>query len=92
MRSKVTRRDFVTQRNFAPFERERLPYVRAGHWGGDRLMADYLFRGRTDRPELGQQAGLCDGALSVLAGIAARRSIDEGRPVRIADLTDLELT
>ncbi len=84
--------EIVTQRNFAPFERERLPYVRAGHWGGDRLMADYLFRGRSDRPDLDQQAGLRDGALSVLVGIAARRSIDEGRPVRIADLTNLELT
>ncbi len=84
--------EIVTQQNFAPFERERLPYVRAGHWGGDRLMADYLFRGHSDRPELKQQAGLRDGALSVLVGIAARRSIDEGRPVRIADLTNLELS
>lgn len=84
--------EIVTQRNFAPFDRERLPYVRAGHWGGDRLMADYLFRGQSEKPELGQQAGLRDGALSVLVGIAARRSIDEGRPVRIADLTNMELS
>ena len=83
--------EIVTQRNFDTLKRERLPYVRAGHWGGDRIMAEYLFRGRDDKPALQRQAGPRDGALSVLVGIAARRSIDEGRPVRIADLTNLEL-
>lgn len=31
-----------------------------------------------------------DGAFSVLIGFAARKSIDEGRPVRIPELSDLE--
>jgi hypothetical protein len=32
---------------------------------------------------------LRDGAMSVLVGIAARKSIESGKPVRIADLTDI---
>jgi hypothetical protein len=35
-------------------------------------------------------AGLRDGAMSILIGIAARKSIDSGRPVKIEELTDLK--
>ena len=37
-----------------------------------------------------QGADYRDGAMAVLIGIAARQSIDEGRAVRISELTDLE--
>jgi len=81
--------EIIKHRNFGEFERENLPYVRAGHWGGDRIMFDNIFRGEIKNPHLKQQAGVRDGAMSVLIGFAARRSIDEGRPVRIDELTDL---
>ena len=32
-----------------------------------------------------------DGAMSIFIGIAARNSIESGKPVRISDLTDIEL-
>ncbi len=35
-------------------------------------------------------AGLRDGAMSILIVMAARKSIESGRSVRIAELTDLE--
>jgi hypothetical protein len=35
-------------------------------------------------------AGTRDGAMSILIGIAARKSIQEQRPVKISELTDLE--
>ena len=72
------------------YEREKLSYVRAGHWGGDRIMFDQIFRGIEANPQLNQQSDVRDGAFSVLVGFAARKSIDEGRPVRIDELTDLE--
>jgi predicted dehydrogenase len=89
--TKMERRyhEIVTQRNFRAFERELLPYVRSGHWGGDRKMLDSMFRGIDNRPELGRASGLREGMMSVLVGIAARKSIDEGRPVRIDELVTL---
>ncbi len=81
--------EIISQLNFEDFEREKVPYVRSGHWGGDRIMFDQIFRGIVKRPELDHRADVRDGAMSVLIGIAARKSIDEGRPIRIADLTSL---
>ena len=70
-------------------ERELLPYVRSGHWGGDRRMLDSMFRGIDERPDLERASGLREGVMSVLVGIAARKSIDEGRPVKIDELVSL---
>lgn len=82
--------EIITQRNFDEYERELVPYVRAGHWGGDRIMFDEMFRGQVKHPGLNQASGIREGALSVLVGIAARKSIDEGRPVKIKDLTSIQ--
>jgi hypothetical protein len=35
-------------------------------------------------------AGLRDGVMSILIGIAARKSIESGEKVRISGLTDME--
>ncbi len=82
--------EILTQLNFTEFEREQVPYVRGGHWGGDQIMFDEIFRGKVANPELKHRADVRQGAMSVLLGIAARKSIDEGRPVRIAELTSLK--
>ena len=82
--------EIITQLNFRDFEREKVPYVRSGHWGGDQVMFDRIFRGIDKRPDLDHTADVRDGAMSVLIGVAARKSIDEGRPIRIADLTSLK--
>lgn len=37
-----------------------------------------------------QAAGARDGAMSCLVGIAARKSIDTGKPVKIASLTSMK--
>jgi predicted dehydrogenase len=55
------------------------------HYGGDRILRDHLFRG-VDEDPLGLQAGSRAGAMSILTGIAANRSIKEGTPVRVEDL------
>jgi predicted dehydrogenase len=56
-----------------------------GHYGGDPLLRRMLFEpGRAD--PLGQRAGSRAGAMSLLTGVAADRSIQRGRPVRIDEL------
>jgi predicted dehydrogenase len=56
-----------------------------GHGGGDQRLRDQIFRG-TQAPAHLALPGSRAGALSCLTGIAARKSIDEGRTVRIDEL------
>lgn len=65
-------------------------FSRAGHGGGDRRLHDKIFRNPEAPDPLGHMAGSRDGAMSILIGVAARKSIESGEPVRIASLTDLE--
>jgi predicted dehydrogenase len=82
--------EIVSQRNFEDYKKIEFPFVRKGHWGGDTLMFNEIFRGEVINPELNHFAGMRDGSLAVLIGIAARISIDEKRPVKIEELTDLK--
>jgi predicted dehydrogenase len=59
-----------------------------GHWGSDAKMQDMIFRGPLPDP-LGQAAGSRNGALSILIGIGARRSIEQQRPVKIEELVKM---
>jgi predicted dehydrogenase len=52
------------------------------HYGGDRILRDHLFRG-LDADPLGLQADSRAGAMSILTGVAANRSIATGQPVSI---------
>lgn len=65
-------------------------YQRGGHGGGDRLLHDKIFRSPGEPDPYHRAAGVRDGAMSILIGIAARNSIESGDPVRIAELTDLK--
>ena len=70
--------------------RRRVPVVRTegGHGGGDTRLRDLIFR-RADAPVHMRLPDSRAGAMSCLTGIAARKSIDERRSVRIADLVRL---
>ena len=81
--------EIVTQSSFGEFVRIEHPFVRKAHWGGDPIMMDQIMRGETANPGLHQEADYRDGAMAVLIGIAAVRSIDEDRAIRIDELTDL---
>lgn len=59
-----------------------------GHWGADGIMQDRIFRGVKDDP-LQQSAGIRDGVLSIMIGIAARRSIEQKRPFAIEELVSI---
>ncbi len=75
--------------NFGKAEFLRLPRIEADHQGGDPLLLERIFRNPAAPDPFHQAANVRDGALSVLIGIAARRSIDTGTRVKIRDLCDL---
>ncbi|WP_421724195.1 Gfo/Idh/MocA family protein [Bauldia sp.] len=67
-----------------PYDVE-LPDLGGSHGGGDKVMLDDLF-GPPSKDADDRAADHRDGAMSILTGIAANRSIAAGRPVEIADL------
>lgn len=81
--------EIVLTRNFGTREFIRVPEGTSGHGGGDKLLKDKIFAGVTEDP-LNQSANVRDGALSILIGIAARKSCENGQVVKIADLTSIK--
>lgn len=63
---------------------------REGHSGGDEKLHEKIFLHPDQTDPYDRAAGARDGAMSVLIGIAARKSIESRSPVRIAELTSLE--
>lgn len=61
-----------------------------GHGGGDIRLQNQIFRNPDMEDPLKHAAGIRDGAMSILIGIAARKSIESGEPVRIEDLTPIK--
>jgi predicted dehydrogenase len=72
------------------FEVQKVSFQRGGHGGGDSLLQEKIFKTPDKKDPFVRAAGIRDGAMSCLIGIAARKSIESGSPVRIAELTDLE--
>jgi predicted dehydrogenase len=65
-----------------------MPKMLEGHGGGDDRMRDLIFR-KTDAPDYMRLPDSRAGAMSCLTGIAIRNSIDQKKPIRIADLVRL---
>jgi hypothetical protein len=59
-----------------------------GHGGGDSVMLNDIF-GNPQPDRFKRAAGVEQGAMSILTGIAANKSIAGGMPVRVADLIRL---
>jgi predicted dehydrogenase len=72
-------------RNFGERKKIDLPKAEGGHGGGDDVLRDLIFR-KVDLPAYMGLPTSRAGAMSCLTGIAARKSMDTGRPVKIADL------
>lgn len=83
-------RDIVVMDNFAKnYEIYTTPKIKGGHGGGDIRMHRRMFVDTNDNPHH-VMAGTREGAMSILIGIAARKSIQLKRPVKISELTDLK--
>ena len=72
------------------YEVVKVPFTRAGHGGGDVALHDKIFKNPEASDPYGRSAGIRDGVMSVLIGIAARKSIESGDPIKIAELTELQ--
>lgn len=68
----------------------KVDFSRGGHGGGDKRLHNQIFRHNQEQDEFKHMAGIRDGAMSILIGIAARNSIETGQPVRIGGLTTLK--
>ena len=80
--------EITLTKNFGKRQIFRIPNNEQGHGGGDVRLRKQVFTPGED--PYSQSAGVRDGSLAILVGIAARNSIDSGRPVNIADLVDLQ--
>lgn len=78
-------------KNFGTSEVIIIPHGGGGHGGGDARLKDKLFKDPSLADPYRQSAGTRDGAMSILVGIAARKSIESGNPIKVADLTDIKL-
>ena len=79
--------EIMLTNNFGNREYIRVVDGPGGHAGGDDRMLRMLLTDAEDPNR--QRATLRDGVFSVLVGIAARNSIDTGKPVDIASLTTI---
>lgn len=76
-------------RNWETYETVNVVSERAGHGGGDRRLQDKIFLNPDAADPYRHAAGLRDGVMSVMIGIAARKSIQSGQPIKISSLTDV---
>jgi predicted dehydrogenase len=72
-------------RNFGQREKVEIPKAQGGHGGGDDRLRDLIFR-QAQAPAYMSLPGSRAGAMSCLTGIAARKSVDLARPVKISEL------
>jgi predicted dehydrogenase len=76
--------------NFGDTELIRVAHQTGGHGGADEGLKDRIFRDPEGPDPFDQFAGLRDGTMTVLLGVAIRKSIDSGQPVRIDSLSSLQ--
>jgi predicted dehydrogenase len=82
--------ELVLTENFGKITRFQISNTEGGHGGGDDRLKDKIFKDPNASDPFRQSAGMRDGAMSILVGIAARNSIEQKKPIRIADLTSLK--
>jgi predicted dehydrogenase len=83
--------ELVLVKNFGERSIIAVPHGLGGHGGGDTRLKDKLFLDPNQPDPWRQSAGSRDGAMSCLIGIAARHSIEQGKPIQIQNLTTIPL-
>lgn len=72
--------------HFAPVQNIPVETGKGGHGGGDWPLLENLFLPHPPKDPCERAAGFEDGAMSILVGVAANRSLRTDKPVRIASL------
>lgn len=86
----VSSNPIILHKLWKEFEKIEVPIEREGHGGGDKRLHEKIFVHPDIADPYDRAAGLRDGVMSVLIGIAARNSIESGEKVRIAELTNMQ--
>lgn len=83
--------EIFVMKNFNPeYEILKVEASRGGHGGGDSRLQDKIFRDPNAADPHKHAAGSRDGVMSSIIGIAARKSIEENRIVKIEELTSIK--
>ena len=81
--------DITLIKNFSgKRERIEMPNIEGGHSGGDDRLREVIFR-NASMPDYLKLPSARAGAMSCMTGIAARTSIEQQRPVKIAELVKI---
>lgn len=80
----------IVHKLWKDFDTVLVPFERGGHGGGDKRLHDKIFKTPNDKDPYERAAGSRDGVMSAIIGIAARKSIESGNPIKIASLTDIK--
>jgi len=80
----------IIHKNWEDYKKVIVKIEKTGHGGGDMRLQDKIFKNPDSPDPLKHMAGTRDGAMSLLIGVAARKSIESGEPIRIAELTTLQ--
>jgi len=89
---KVNLETIIVHKLWNDFETIQISFEKAGHGGGDKRLHDKIFITPTVADPYKRAAGSRDGVMSAIIGIAARKSIESGNPIKIGDLTDIKPT
>jgi len=87
---KLESEPLIVHKLWEDFKVNKVSFSKGGHGGGDKELHEQIFLNPGKKDPFQRPAGVRDGAMSILIGVAARKSIESGHPVRIAELTDLE--
>ena len=63
---------------------------KGGHGGGDTRLQHKIFISPNTKDPFDRSAGIRDGLMSIMVGIAARNSVETNKPIKIKDLIDLK--
>lgn len=85
---KEHRTDVSIAVNFGERKQVEIPIIAGGHGGGDDRLRDLIFK-KVAMPEYLKLPDSRAGTMSCMTGIAARTSIETGKPVKIGDLVQL---
>lgn len=80
----------IVHKLWKDFDSILVPTEKGVHGGGDKHLHDKIFKTADVENPYARSAGIRDGVMSVLIGIAARKSIESDSPIKIANLTDLK--
>ena len=86
----MEREPMIVHKLWNDFDVVNVEFEKGGHGGGDKRLHDKIFIHPEKEDPYDRAAGIRDGAMSILIGVAARKSIESGEPIKIGALTDLQ--